>query len=350
MMTCKPDFRLITRLLIKLDADFFSYSKAEQDRKRQHFLNTDYDRIYHFLYPALFNIQYDPKSDENEDMLNHEQLNRLNAHITALCGIGENSFKFNQPQGSEFDLNAFNTLHAYDLDQFNYQQAANQRDFPKSYQEKPYRLYLHHHWVRLLDSEQNFYYSTLSSLSHYVCDGLEEIRRDLIDELIPHEFVEGPDHGDNVEGGMLWDLKIDANGREAELDELKSRSWAYHAEVYERLNEEFHHSTAREVYFRKHGDDVSGHHWDVIVRNAETAKQISFTSFLSDCQKYLQPIENLDALIERKKEKLRRFLQEAYDDIVENFDPKIVKFKKKRKIVMSSGALEDLSRLTEEDE
>ena len=35
------------------------------------------------------------------------------------------------------------------------------------------------------------------------------------------------------------------------------------------------------------------------------------------------------------------FLEEAYQDIVAHFDPKLVKFRKRRKIIMSDGALQD---------
>jgi len=36
------------------------------------------------------------------------------------------------------------------------------------------------------------------------------------------------------------------------------------------------------------------------------------------------------------------YLDQTYDDIMENFDPKLVKFRKRNKIVMSDRALKDL--------
>jgi hypothetical protein len=53
------------------------------------------------------------------------------------------------------------------------------------------------------------------------------IGADYINELIPHDYVHGKEHGKREAGGFLWDLKIDAAGRETHLDELKRRWYAY---------------------------------------------------------------------------------------------------------------------------
>jgi len=44
-----PDMSLISRLLIKLDPLFFSYPVTEQNRRRQHVLDNEYDMINGYL-------------------------------------------------------------------------------------------------------------------------------------------------------------------------------------------------------------------------------------------------------------------------------------------------------------
>jgi len=344
----QPDQALVNRLLMTLDPLFFSYDEDKQNTLRQRFGWTYSDQIYSYLYRELFSLVYDENDDE--DILSDSQLRLLNAYTTALAGIGENSFRLNELQGESFDLTAFESLYDYDLSEFEYQRQAWERESPGSWANKPYRLYLNHNWARILDSNGDFYYSTLSSLSRYLYDELENEKSDIIKTLIPHEYVDGPNHGKNVDGGMVWDIKIDANGLEPQLDELKSRSQKYLNSVCEDLQEEFHQDDGKAVYFLKGFDDPHSPRWDIVVKNSETAKHIRFQTLLNDCQKNLQPIEQIEAIKRHAAQKLRQYIIEVHRDILENFDPSVLPFKKEMKVVMSPGALDDLARLNKEDE
>ncbi len=347
-MMYKPHKSLINRLLMVLDPLFFSYSELEQNQRRQHFHYNQDDEIYAFLYRELFKLEYDP--EEEEDVLDEGQVHLLNAYSTALVGIGDNAFRLCELQGEEFDLCAFNSLYDYDLDAFNYQQQAMKKDFSDSFIEREYRLYLNHNWVRILDAEGDFYYSTLSSLSYFITDELSESMRAIIQTLIPYELVESDQHGKNVEGGMLWDFKTEANGLEAELEELESRGRTYVNDIHIQLDKELHGSTSNEVYFLKQNDDIHGPFWNVIINNADTAKKIRFEHYLADCLPFVQSNERLDALKASENAKLKQFLVDAHQDILANFDPTVVRFKKKMKVVMTPGALDDLSRLSSTDD
>ena len=345
---CKPDQGLINRLLIKLDPMFFSYPVSEQNKRRQGFGVVHHDKIYAYLYYELFGLEY--RSDEDDDSLEGELLYVLNAHTTSLMGIGDNSFRLCEYQSDDFNLDDFNSVYDYDLDDFAYQKKARKEHDINNSDEFEYRLYLNHLWLRLLDSERNFYYSTLSSLSFYLQDALEDVASDVIDSLIPHKLIKGPEHGRNTEGGMIWDLRDDANGLEAELSELESRARNYIDEAYHQLNNEFHASPSKEVFLIKDNSEFDSPRLDIIFKNAETAKQISFTSFLSDCQKFLTPCDQLETLKARENAKLKESLIDAHQDIMENFDPKIVKLEKKMKMVITPSALDDLSKLEGEDD
>ena len=348
MKIYKPDQSLINRLLMKLDPNFSSLTEKEQNRSRQHFIYNDSKAVYTYLYQALFGFKYDEETDD-EQLLSSEQTHLLNAHTTALVGIGNNAFRLCELQGSDFDLSSFDSLYYYDVAEFEFQQQARKKDFPGSYEEREYRLYLNNDWVRLLDAEKSFYYSTLSSLSSYLAAELDDTLNGIIQSLIPYELAEGRDHGKNVNGGMLWDFAYQANGLEAQLEELQSRAYCYISDARKQLDDEFCASESGAVYFDKYSDDMDGPCWNVIIKNAETAKRITFAHFLEDCQKQLKSNETLITLKAREKEKMEDFLQLAHKDILTNFDPKVVKLKKKRKIVMSPGALDDLSNLSDEE-
>jgi len=347
MIMYTPDKKLINRLLMLVDPLFFSYSEQEKNKRRQHYYEENREKIEAFLYRELFDLELDYQTED--DPLSSSQLHLVNAYTTALTGIGENSFRLCELQGTDFDLALYGSLYDYDLEEYEYQQRAIQKDSPIAPVAKGYQLYLNHNWVRMLDSKGDFYYSTQSSLSYYVFDALEALASDVIETLIPHELVEGDQHGENVDGGMLWDFKTDANGLEAELDELKDRKRCFISDAYSRLNNEFNAEISNEVYFEKHGDEFSGPSWDVIVNNAETAKKLSLMHFLHDCEIYLQSNEKLQTLKEREGAKLKTFLLDAYRDIIENFDPKIVKLKKKMKIIMTPDALDGLSSLSDDE-
>jgi len=343
-----PDKTLINRLLMLVDSMFFSYSEQDKNKRRQHYYEENREKVEVFLYRELFDLEFNAQTED--ESLASSQLHLLNAYTTALTGVGDNAFRLCELQGTEFDLTQFASLYDYDFQEYEYQQEATKRDFPKAYVARDYQLYLNHNWVRMLDGVGDFYYSTLSSLSYYLSDILEEIADEIIETLIPYELVESDQHGKNVDGGMLWDFKTEANGLEAELDELKSRKRKYLGETYYRLNKEFDAETSNEVYFDKQGDEDNGPSWNVIVNNANTAKKISFIHFLSDCQTYLQSNEKLDHLKEHEGIKLKQFLFDAHRDILDNFDPKVVKLEKKMKVVMSPGALDDLTRLSDDSE
>jgi hypothetical protein len=348
MTEFRPDQVLVNRLLMTLDPLFFSYSMAEQNTRRQRFDWSHSEKMYSFLYKELFGLTYDEENDE--EVLNDSQTRLLNSHTTAVLGIGENSFRLCEFQDKDFDLTAFASLYDYDLAEFKYQRDACKRESPESWEDKEYRLRLNHNWARILDSKGDFYYTTLSSLSRHLYDELESKASDLIESLIPHELVDGPNHGKNVEGGMVWDMKTEAHGLEAELEELESRARKYVNDVYDQLSKQFHEDSDCAVYFLKYFDDAHSPRWDVVVKNASTAKKITFMRFFSDCQKLLQPNEQIEAIKSREVEKLKQFITDAHRDILDNFDSTVVPLKKKMKIVISPGALDDLSRLSTDDE
>lgn len=347
--TIKPDQAIVKRLLMRIDPLFFTYDKSKQDKARQSYYHQYDDMITEFLFKHVFEIEFE-KGKENEDKLSKEQLDLFNAYLTTLIGIGENSFVYNEYQPKDFDLSLYASLYDYDFEEFNFQQNARNEHTEDEIIERPYRLYLNSNWTRMLDEQGCFYYSTQSSLSNYLYDKLSEHASDRMDQLIPHDFVDGPDNGKKTKGGYLWDVKLEANGLEAQLDELKDRYRDYLNRVLDEMNDTFHKDSECAVYFEKSTVDDDEPRWDVIIKNAQTAKNISFQSYLKDCEKYLKPNEELEEMYQQELEKLNAFIDQNYHDVMENFDPKVSKLKRKMKVILAPEALEGLASMRDEEE
>lgn len=345
----KPDQVIIKRLLMRIDPLFFSYDKSKQDLERQSYYHLYGDMITESLFKQLFQIEYE-KGEENEDKLTKEQLDLFNAYITSLTGIGENSFVYNEFKTKDFDLCIYPTLYDYDFEEFHYQQNAQNENSNGELVERPYRLYLNNNWCRILDDEGCFYYSTQTSLSNYLYQRLSDYASDRMEQLIPHYFVDGPDNGKRTKGGYLWDFKLDANGLEAQLDELKDRYRCYLNRFLDEMNETFHKDSEGAAYFERSAIDDGEPRWDVIIKNAETAKNISFQTYLKDCEKYLKPNEMLEDLYQQELEKLDAYINENYHDVMENFNPKVKRFKRKMDVIIAPKALEGLARIRDDEE
>lgn len=64
-------------------------------------------------------------------------------------------------------------------------------------------------------------------LAGYIYSKLEELGFDKINELIPHEYIDGKNHGKREGKGSIFDLRVDAGGLEVQLEELKDRYYKY---------------------------------------------------------------------------------------------------------------------------
>ena len=63
---------------------------------------------------------------------------------------------------------------------------------------------------------------------------------------------------------------------------------------------------------------------------------------MKDCRGLLQDSAGLIPAIERERQAVIDFIAGAYRDILANFDPKVLQFRKKRKVLVADGAFDDL--------
>ena len=335
------------KALMVADNAYHAWSPDKQERFRATMGKEMRGKIQCVLLGDLFDIKGSIEQlDEARDDMSHANINLLNWATLLTTGIGENYIYLNECMAEGKSLLDFTTLHDYDYADYLFQEGARKRDFPE-YKGMNYYAWLHPSWVRLLIQEK-FYYSTFTSLATYTLDEVKSAGDELIDKLIPHEYVDGKNHRKREKGGLLWDKKIDAAGQEAQLDELKSRWYAYQRERWLTLSEENVQEPAAVYVHEENWDDDP--HRSFIFTNEQTLKQIRWRYFLSDCELLMAEFSVVENLLTEEISRAEIWLTENHRDIQDNFDSTVVKLRKKYKVVMSENALQDLSDIDPTDD
>ena len=92
------------------------------------------------------------------------------------------------------------------------------------------------------------------------------------------------------------------------------------------------------------------HKWKNVFTNERTLKQIRWRHFLSDCNSLVADYAEVEELLVEEIDRANAWLVENHQDIQKNFDPKVVKLKKKRKIILTENALDDMSKIDADEE
>jgi len=329
------------KALMAAAPDYYSWPPEQQEKFRANMDEIAQNKVERILLNSLLDLKSTTQNaSEIWSDLPISKLNNLNWAKLLTAGIGENFIFLNENMAENTSLLDFISLYDYDYNDHLFQEQANKKEF-KNYQTRDYYAFRFSPWARLIINEQ-LYYANLYSLAGYLIDEIEDIANDTIENLIPHKYVEGKENGKQTKGGILWDMKIDAAGQEKQLDELNSRWYAYKQDRWIALSKEFINSSPAVFTTEKNWDEDPSQLF--IFNNAEALKQVRWRYFLADCELLKADFLVVEKLEEREAIKVKLFLQENCRDIMENFDPKVVKLKKKMKIVMTPEALYDLSK------
>jgi hypothetical protein len=330
----------LKQAIIRVKPDYYSWPTEERERYGVNIPDEEEFQIKKLLLKSLFQIKVNNENELKEvlDDFSEDQYLLLNCSLLPLTGIGENNFFLNEFLGEKTLLD-FPTLYDYDYDEHQFQQETLKETNP-GYIEKAYRGSLFLTWARLT-IDGKFYYATLSCLAGYLYNQIDEIGFNKILELIPFEYVDGKDHGKEDEKGVLYDKRVDAGGMEGQLDDLESRYYEYIEERLEILLDEFDKRSQKQVYLVERRENNEPHM--VFIFSEKTAlKAVRFRNFMDDCQDIIGSNSELNGLIERERKLICKFLEDAYQDIMTNFDSKVKKFRKKRKVVLEDKILKDL--------
>ncbi|GMR16107.1 MAG: hypothetical protein BMS9Abin31_0414 [Gammaproteobacteria bacterium] len=332
--------------LITADPLYHSWSQQKQEYYRATKNEVAQKNVRRVLLNDLLNSNC---TNDNVDKLwgdiPIEELNILNWENLLTTGIGDDYIYLNESMAKDKSLLDFETLYDYDYADYLFQEQANKKEF-SDYKSYEYYAYKHPSWVRLLIEDQ-FYYATFLSLATYLHDETDSFGQDYIDTLIPHEYINGKDHAKCEKGGFLWDMKLDASGLEGQLDELNHRWFNYLQQRWLTLSKELRNAPPSVYTEDKYWDNDP--HRFFIFNNEETLKRIHWQHFISDCETLVADISTIKEQLEQEITSAKLFLSNNHQDIMNNFDPKVTRLRKKRKIIMSPEALDDLVKISNDE-
>lgn len=328
------------KALIAADAEYHSWPSQQQEYFRATMNEAAQNRVDTVLLKEIHGVQSTPESvGKSWDDLPPAKINSLNWAKLLTRGIGDDWIYLNESMAKNTSLLDFETLYDYDFDDHLFQEKTNKKEF-EGYEGRDYYALRFSLWARLIINDQ-FYYATVYSLAGYLSDHLEDKGGDIIETLIPHDYVEGKDHGKVNKGGSLWDMRVDANGLEKQLDELKSRWHQYTQQRWVELSKQFLHDDP--VVFMEDVNEDGELHRNFIFSNENSLKQIRWRHFLADCETVQADFCSVNELEKQEFEKAEHWLRETHQDIMQNFDPNVLTLKKKRKVVVAPGAFDGLS-------
>jgi hypothetical protein len=331
---------LVRRALIRVKPEYFSWSPANQERYRMTMSKHDRFRLEQTVLKSLFDIAVKTQEELETALTSFTDLQylQLNSTLLLVQGIGEDCFYLNEYLGDQTLLD-FPTLYDYDYADHCFQEQAHKNEDP-AYVIKPYRGRLYLCWARLF-IDGAFYYATLSTAAGYLYSLIDELGFEVMEELIPHRYVVGKHHGKREGSGFRWDQRIEAGGKEAQLEELRERYWQYTLARYETLQEEFDSAAATQIFFQEtsQGHDPSIH---VIFSDKTALQAVRLRQFLRDCRSKSGDPQELTRWVDQEQRSARSYLEHAYQDIARHFDLKVIRLRKKRKILLSDQAAKDL--------
>jgi hypothetical protein len=323
----------LRRAIMRVRPEFFAWPPSERDRYRLDVPDADAAEIDRRLQKELLGFV------EARDELDDTQLTCLNAAILPLHGVGEDCFYLNESLDDGVTILDFATVRDYDHADYLFQEQCRQKDFPHL-AGKPYRGSLYFVWARLFVDGQ-FTYANLSMAAGYLLSHVEEQAQETIDALIPHRYVPGKDHGRREGDGYTWDMRIDADGKEGLIEELRDLCYAYERRRHDELAEVWDQDAATGVFVRDR--DIPGEtNKDFIFTDQTALEAVRFRSFLRDCRAIECSADELDAHVRHENSNFDSHIRAEYERLAKEFDPAVVKLRKKRKIILRKSAADKL--------
>lgn len=333
----RPELR---RAMMRVRPEFFSWTPRRRERYGANLPEEDKHRLDQALMKELFGARVRSwrRDASGGKRIPFHELNRWNETILPLVGIGDDCFYLNEWLGKNKTILDFPSLRDYDEDDYRYQEGARKQDDP-SYASKAYRGSLYLSWARLF-VDQKFTYATLSMAAGYLYAQIEELAADIIKERIPHRYVPGKNHGKAKGKSFQWDMRVAADGQEDLLEELRHRVFDHTRARYDALLTEWDRAKRRGVYWVDTSELRERNiHFVFTDKNALSA--VRFRTFVRDCRAIEQRADELDEAIEEEKTKLKTFILQQHQDLLQSFDPRVKRLRHRRQILIHKDAFDD---------
>lgn len=334
----RPELR---RAVMKVRPEYFTWPAEQQERYGSAIPEPDRAALDATLLAELFGRTFATQEEAADatDAIPPEERNRWNELILPLTGIGDDHFYLNEWFAEGHSILSFDTVRDFDEADYRFQEEAR-KEGDSAYAGKPYRGSLYLNWARLY-VDGRFTYATLSMAAGYIYSQLSGAAHDLLEERIPHQFVPGKNHGGMEGDHIRWDLRVDANGQEGILEELRQRIWGYEEMRWDALLSAWDESARSGVYLlhQSHSDEDNLH---VVFTDKGSLAAVRFRSFVRDCRTMRRSSKELEGALDEERSALARFVEDQHADVMRTYDPKLSRLEKRRKVLVRKGAFDEL--------
>jgi hypothetical protein len=331
----------LRRAIMRVRPELFSRSREERERYGVRIPEQDDLRLNAILLKELFGIfvKTGVEARAAHDDLTGTQNDLLNSIVLPLTGIGEDNFFLDEFFAEGESVLSFRTVYDYDRAEHEIQESARAEQV-SPYVKRPYHGVLYFAWARLFMDEV-FTCGHLSMVAGHIQARADEHVSEIVDALVPHEYVQGNNHGKRSERGFVWDMRVQAGGKEGLLDELRFCQSAYFDKRYDALAKTWDRSAARAVYISER--DVPGEmDREFLFSDTAALKAVRFRSFLRDCRAIERPAAELTPHIDSEIQAANIFMHAEHERLLRDFDPNVARIRKRRKIVVRGDAAHKL--------
>ena len=178
-------------------------------------------------------------------------------------------------------------------------------------------------WFRLMDGN-TFIYAQMISAKWYIYDHLEKTIDELIEKNIPWKFKGDIENWLNAINSNIPEETYEANGRERELESLKTKLNEYNNnELLDIIQNELDNNNYSGKTFRfdrGYSVDNFDPFTDFIFYDIESLKNIRTKSFLKDFKENQEDSVKLDKIIEKLKLKITDDFKKKYEENLGSYE------------------------------
>ncbi|MGL1956402.1 MAG: hypothetical protein OCD00_03680 [Colwellia sp.] len=241
------------------------------------------------LNSAISQVLFNKSFDTNEE-LTIKQSNEFNLYRLFFQGIGESYFFFNESALIE-DIKKSISLNDYCQRDHAYQQKAFTQE-GRNYISKGYEFSCDY-WIRYINKNNELVYATVRSADMDLYWQLEELSQQLIEQAIPHTIDMNELEVENDEGTTPFDIVVDANGKEQQLNQLQ----VFCRKVINELIQDYRDKVASDepaCTISTEIDECTEQYFIFVINNEQAAKKVHFRDFERSVAKIKLPRQNFN--------------------------------------------------------
>jgi len=316
LMHLSPEVR---KALEQCAPHYLSLSFEDREAQRAAWAQSGNDAIRgHLLRHALGKTPEEISAIDNGDLdLSDSESHLLNTFSQQVEGVGEDFFSWNEYLLGDQTALSFRTVGDYDRALHDWQKRVR-ADEDINGAAQVCRDTLRGEWVRYHEQGE-LRYGSLCSRIGFILAALERIGLDLLMELVPFEYIEGPNHGVPADEGLVTlDFRLRAQGLEALYRALSKAIFDLELERREELLAEQSENQEIAVWVIDDSDwfrDAEPNYSHIVFASAAAMDEVRTKSFLADCAEIAGDAVELRAAFDKEVARFTTGVHAAYSKL-----------------------------------